>query len=414
MTEPLDVALIGAGPYSLSISAHLTAANIDHQVFGTPMESWRRHMPAGMMLKSYGESSNLADPRGTFTLEAFSRQAGIPYHPSQVPVSRESFIDYGCSFQKHFVSQIAERRLVEHAVRGRLHELRFDNGEVVSAKNVVMAIGAVPFASLPSAFDHLPRELVSHSSAYGPLEHLRGREVTIVGGGSSALDIAALLSDLGGKVTLLLRGPAVRFQSPPPTRQSLLHRLLAPDANGLGDGWLLRLCANHPEVIHRLPDRARRAIVANTLGPVGGYFVKNPVTSKVAVLTGRKIVSVADSNGRARVTTIDSQNRTGIVDSDHVIAATGYRVDLHQLAFLSADVLGRLRVVDDIPILSSSFESSVPGLFFVGLTSARSFGPVMRFLVGAPYSAHRLTKALCQRLPRRSIVVPVLGSASAS
>lgn len=414
MTEPLSAVLIGAGPYALSISAHLSAANIDHQVFGTPMEAWRKHMPPGMMLKSYGESSNLADPSGAFSLETFSQQAGIPYHRSQVPVSRESFIEYGCAFQKRLVPHVTEQRLVEHVVRGRLHELRFDNGDIVIARNVIMAIGAVPFASIPPAFDHLPSELVSHSSAYGPLEHLRTREVTIVGGGSSALDIAALLSGLGGKITLLLRNRVVHFQSPPPTRQSLLHKILVPDANGLGDGWLLRLCANSPQVIHKLPDRARRAIVANTLGPAGGYFVKDPVRSKVAVLTDRRIVSAADSNGRVRLSTVDSHGKSEIVECDHVIAATGYRVDLHQLAFLPKDVLNRLRMMDNIPVLSSSFETSIPGLFFVGLTSARSFGPVMRFLVGAPYSARRITKTLCQRLPRRSIAIPALGSVSPS
>ncbi|HWG75584.1 MAG TPA: SidA/IucD/PvdA family monooxygenase [Steroidobacteraceae bacterium] len=403
MTESLDVALIGAGPYALSISAHLSAAKIDHQVFGIPMASWRQHMPPGMLLKSYGESSSLYDPNGTLTFEAYCRQAGTPYHPSFTPVSREAFVDYGHRFQRQLVPHVIERHLVKHSVQDKLHQLVFDNGEIILAKNVVMAVGALPFAFSPAVLSRLPRELASHSATYGALEHLRGKEITLVGGGSSALDIAALLSDLGARTTMVLRQNSARFQTAPPTHESFLHKLFAPDANGLGDGWLLRLCANSPQTIHKFPDRARRAIVANTLGPAGGYFVKASVTANVFMRTGRQIAEAAEYNGRVRLTIFDSDKRTEIIESDHLIAATGYRVDLHQLSFLTKDVLDRLRTIENIPVLSSSFESSVPGLFFVGLTSARSFGPVMRFLVGARYTAQRLTRTFVKRLQRRSI-----------
>lgn len=413
MTEPLDVALIGAGPYALSIAAHLTAANIEHQVFGAPMQAWREHMPPGMMLKSYGESSSLFDPLGKLTLERFSRETGVPYHPSRTPVPLESFVDYGRSFQRRFAPHVAERHLVQYATRGRLHELRFENGDIVIARNVLMAVGAVPFAFLPPVFANLPRELVSHSSACGALQHFRGKEVTVVGGGSSALDIAALLCGLAARVTLVLRKRAAQFQNVPPTRRSFLHQLHAPDAHGLGDGWLLRLCADAPGVIHALPERVRRAILANTLGPSGGYFIRDLIASRVTVRPDRRIVGVADFNGKACLTTIDSHGQADVIESDHVVAATGYRVNLHQLAFLDEEVLRRLRMVDDTPVLSSAFESSVPGLFFVGLASARCFGPVMRFLVGARYTARRLTQTLRRRLPRRSIELLPAGDHSA-
>lgn len=409
MTEPLDVALIGAGPYALSIAAHLAAAKVEHRVFGTPMRAWREHMPPGMMLKSYGESSNLSDPPGNFTLERFSQQAGIPYHPSQTPVSLESFIGYGCAFQRRFVPHVAERHLMEYAPLGALHELRFENGDIVVARNVVMAVGVVPFAFQPPIFANLPRELVSHSSAHGTLEHLRGKEVTVVGGGSSALDIAALLAELGGRVTLVLRKREMQFQSVPSTHRSLLHQLHAPDAHGLGDGWLLRLCADAPGIIHALPDRIRRAILANTLGPSGGYFIRDLISSRVAVRTGQQVIAAAELKGKVRLTTMDRHGRTDVIESDHLVAATGYRVNMRQLAFLDEQTLARLRMADDAPILSSAFESSIPGLFFVGLASARSFGPAMRFLVGARHTALRLTATLCRRLSRRTVALIAAG-----
>ena len=46
-----DVAVIGAGPYGLSLAAHLRARGADIRVFGFPMQSWRDSMPVGMKLK---------------------------------------------------------------------------------------------------------------------------------------------------------------------------------------------------------------------------------------------------------------------------------------------------------------------------------------------------------------------------
>ena len=58
-----EVAIVGAGPYGLSLAAHLHDRQIDFQIFGKPMEFWRDHMPKGMHLKSDGFASNLYDPK---------------------------------------------------------------------------------------------------------------------------------------------------------------------------------------------------------------------------------------------------------------------------------------------------------------------------------------------------------------
>jgi hypothetical protein len=43
-------------------------------------------------------------------------------------------------------------------------------------------------------------------------------------------------------------------------------------------------------------------------------------------------------------------------------------------------LLRDLRCVEQVPLLSTSFESSIPGLYFTGLAGAYNVGPVMRFL----------------------------------
>jgi hypothetical protein len=401
----LDVAIIGAGPYGLSLAAHLNTAGVEHRVFGAPMEAWQNHMPPGMCLKSYGESSNLFDPETSFTLEDFSHEKGLNYHPSNLPVKLETFIAYGRAFQERFVPKVEPKRLVALNVTDCGYELSFDNAETVTAKHVVLAIGVVPFKHTPASLAHLPATLASHSSDYGPLDRLEGQEVTVLGSGSSALDIAALLSMRGAAVNIVSRSPQVHFQSPPGPDPSFLRRAISPPASGLGGGWLLRIYGDAPQLVHLLPDRLRFAILRNTLGPSGGYFIRNQIEGKVTLKLGRIIEQADECGGRVRLTTVDGDGARETIESDHVVAATGYRVDLRRLGFLRDGSLQSLRTVDNTPILSADFESSAAGLYFVGLASARSFGPVMRFVAGAVYPARRLARLLPKSLLRRPISV---------
>ena len=173
------------------------------------MEAWQNHMPPGMCLKSYGECSNLFDPESSFTLEDFSHEKGLNYHPSNLPVKLETFIAYGRAFQERFVPKVEPKRLVALNATDCGYELSFDNAETVSAKHVVLAIGVVPFKHTPSSLAHLPATLASHSSDYGEFDRLEGQEVTVLGSGSSALDIAALLSMRGAAVNIVARSPLV-------------------------------------------------------------------------------------------------------------------------------------------------------------------------------------------------------------
>jgi hypothetical protein len=93
---------------------------------------------------------------------------------------------------------------------------------------------------------------------------------------------------------------------------------------------------------------------------------------------------------------------------DHVISATGYKVDLRRLGFLGQDLLHQIRSVENTPVLSPHFESSVPDLYFVGATAANSFGPLLRFAYGAGFAAQRLSRHLVQS-GRRAAQVPTPG-----
>jgi thioredoxin reductase len=381
-------------------------------VFGVPMESWMCHMPPGMYLKSNAESTNLFDAESSFTLANFCRENRLDYHSYGMPVKLTNFIAYGNAFQRRFVHQVEPQRLIALEPAAHGHELRFDHGESVTARHVVLATGVLPFRHTPRELASLPAALLSHSGDYGPLDRLCGKEVAVVGSGSSALDIAALLSTQGSVVTVVARSPQLEFQpSPagrdPPFLSRALRRIYAPSSHGLGDGWVMRVCANAPQFVHVLPDQIRFALLSNTLGPSGGYCIREQIETKVTLKLGHAVEHAEERGGQVRLTTVNRSGTRETICSDHVVAATGYKVDLRRLGFLTGDTLAKLRMTDHTPILSSDFESSVPGLYFAGLTAARSFGPVLRFVMGAVYPARRLGRLLPRSLRRQSVSMSV-------
>jgi len=108
-TGKTDVAIVGAGPYGLSIAAHLRASGVEHRIFGFPMNFWVEHMPKGMLLKSEGFASNLHDPRRWFTLDRFCNESGIEYADIGIPVRLETFSAYGQAFQKRFAPDLQRK-----------------------------------------------------------------------------------------------------------------------------------------------------------------------------------------------------------------------------------------------------------------------------------------------------------------
>src|SRR6476469_8508896 len=143
-----EVAIIGAGPYGLSLAAHLRTAGIPFRIFGRPMDSWTKNMPPGMLLKSRLGSSNLYDPASSFTLERFCDEAGIPSN-DLTPPTLETFVAYGEAFQARLVPDVEVKLLSKLEPAREGFSATFDDSEVVVARNVVLAIGVHPFKYVP-------------------------------------------------------------------------------------------------------------------------------------------------------------------------------------------------------------------------------------------------------------------------
>lgn len=131
MSATSEVAIVGAGPYGLSIAAHLAAAGVEFRVFGGPMGTWRDGMPRGMVLKSESFASSLSDPGHAFTLDHCCRERGLPHADVGWPVPVEVFAAYGQAFQRRFVPRLDHRRVVSASrARGGFRVVTEDGGEL--------------------------------------------------------------------------------------------------------------------------------------------------------------------------------------------------------------------------------------------------------------------------------------------
>jgi thioredoxin reductase len=391
MSDRIDVAIVGAGPYGLSIAAHLAQRRLSFRVFGKPMESWLQ-MPCGMMLKSEGFASSLYDPKGVLPLGRYCRERGLGYADLGLPVPLAMFCEYGLAFQRRFVPT-----LEQHMVRGLKNSgehftLELDNGETFNARRVVVAVGISHFAHMPGSLSGLPAALVSHSSAHADISRFRGTDVTVLGAGASAIDLAVLLHEAGARVRLVTRRKSLPIHARMRLPRPLSDRLREPMSE-IGPSWRSWFFTNAAPLFHRFPARRRLNWAKSHLGPAGGWFMAERI-KPVPVTFGLTPVGATALGDKVQVSFEDQDGNCSRIETEHLIAATGYRPDTGRLAFLEPALREAVQVLEGAPILSPHFESSVPGLYFVGPAAVHSFGPVMRFAAGAKFASRRVSSHL--------------------
>lgn len=391
-----DTIILGAGPYGLSIAAHLTGRGVPHRIFGMPMESWREHMPKGMHLKSDGFASDLSAPK-SFPLKAFCAETGREYYDTERPVPLQTFIDYGMEFQRRMVPEL-EQTKITHIARNTdgSFAVTTASGETLTAKRVVVAAGIAELERMPEELARLPKELCSHTADHNDMSVFAGRHVAVLGAGASAVDCAALLQEAGAQVELIARADVIRYNVHSDDEPTLWQKLRYPPT-GLGAGWKSKICVDMPMIIHWLPYKLRMRLLTRHLGPAPGWFVRDKVEGKVTQHLGCSIVTAEPREGRLHLVLRARDGSTSELTVDHLMAGTGYWPLLAKQSFLDEALRKQIKAVDDQPVLDSRFESSVRGLYFVGLMAAPSFGPLLRFAYGADFSAKRIARRLAAR-----------------
>lgn len=387
----LDTVIIGAGPYGLSIAAHLARTSLSFRIFGSPMQSWRSHMPRGMLLKSEGFASSLYDPDSSFTLRHYCEEMRLPYDDVGNPVPLEVFSAYGMEFQKRLVPTLEQTDVTSVSRASAGFELKTADRQIVHARTVIVATGITHFSYLPPLLADLPASHVSHSSRHHDLSSFRGKTVAVLGAGASAVDIAAILHEQGSQVQLVARRQEIAFHTRAREPRPLQQRLRYP-RSGLGIGWSTRLCTDAPLLFHGMPEKFRLRFVRDHLGPAPGWFVRDKVVGKFPLHLGCELNSAAVEDGKVHLKIVSKDGHGSELVVDHVIGSTGYRVSIARMRFLDEALSRMLRKVEDTPVLSNQFETSVPGLYIVGPAAANSFGPLMRFAYGAKFTAKHVSK----------------------
>ncbi|MBV8900546.1 MAG: NAD(P)/FAD-dependent oxidoreductase [Verrucomicrobia bacterium] len=392
-----DLVIIGAGPYGLAAAAHLRAIKgLEVRVFGQPMSFWDQNMPAGMFLRSNWTATQIADPDSALTLEAYQAAHGAKF---ALPVPIEHFVGYGLWYQREAVPDLDRRNVTHLEAHPKGFRLTLADGDAVLSRRVVIAAGIGAFAWRPPDFRSLPAFLTSHSSEHRDFRKFAGKRVLIVGGGQSALESGALLHEEGAGVEIVARSPRIHWLGGWASK-TLHHRLgtftrnLLYAPTDVGPAVLSQLLAR-PHLLRQLPRGLQDKLRKRAVRPAGARWLVDRL-NHTPIKLGRSVVEVTPAAEQVKVKLDDHSERT----VDHILLATGYRVDLSKYDFLAPGLVSLIDRFNGYPRLKEGLETSVPGLHILGAPAAWSFGPLMQFVSGARYASRALVRSIAGNSPR--------------
>jgi len=392
------VVIVGAGPYGLSAAAHMLHAGLKPYVIGRPMAFWKEQMPKKMILRSKQEASNIAAPQKHLSLEAYRKVLGRRL-PDPLPI--EEFIAYGEWFQKQVCPDVDTRLVRQLSQVDDGFGLRFEDGDFLHARSVVLALGIGPFRYRPEQFQEVTCELAPHSSDLNDLSEFRGKRVAVVGSGQSALEYAAILHEQGARVELLTRSASVKFR-PFAWRKHLFRQLTPGPLRGLsyfvlpptdlGDIRTARKMAD-PEKFRQQSPEIQEKLINDCTKPVGAHWLA-PRLRSVPVKTKVTVTSASVTGDELKLTLSNGE----ISKVDRVVLATGYRIDVSKYGILDAFLRRQIVTTPDgYPELTAGLETSVSGLFMAGVVGEKVLGPTLRFVTGTSNAGPRLAAAVAGR-----------------
>jgi cation diffusion facilitator CzcD-associated flavoprotein CzcO len=393
MIETTNIVIVGAGPYGLSLAAHLRARGLNFRIFGPAMKFWRE-MPASINLKSLAFATNISVPEEGHTFSEWCRQRDLEDYE---PCAMEAFAAYGLWIQNRFVPELEEVLVTNISKSGVNFEVTLSSGRRVSARRVVVSTGLAHLQSHPEVLRDLPRGLARHTCCISDYSEFRGKAVAIIGGGSSAIEAGALVSEAGGTAEIFVRAREAIFHGRTRRERPLWERIREP-ITVFGAGrkhWILQ---HFPLLVHFLPEQRRVRLVKNYLGPAAPWWIKDRVLGKVPIHVQSEVTEARAIGNRVRLK-VRGPSRVRELEVDRIIAGTGYEWNVSLLPFLAQDIQRGIRRTDRAPRLNLHFESSVEGLYFIGPMSAMSFGPLFRFVAGADFTVRTLARHLGGRLP---------------
>jgi cation diffusion facilitator CzcD-associated flavoprotein CzcO len=379
MTTTTSLLAIGAGPYALSCAALAREHGIDTVTVGRPMGFWRRHMPAGMLLRS-GPDWHL-DASGVHTLEAYLEERAVD--PADVdPLPIGLFLDYAEWFRQAKGIGVREDLVVDLTKPDDRFEAVLESGERIVADAVVAAPGIRNFTNLPAWAGSVPAGRAAHTCDLVRFEDLSGARVLIVGGRQSAYEWAALLVEQGAaRIDLVHRHDVPRFE-----RVSWKFVDAYLETTVRVPGWWRSL------------PRAEQDAITRRFWEVGRLTLEYWLTPRLASPAihrwpGTEVVRAEPTAAGDLTVRLSNGDDLRV---DQVIFACGYRADLARVPYL-AGVLDRVEVADGFPVLDEAFGASLPRLYLPGFAATRDFGPFFGFVKGTAAAATLMVNDLLVR-----------------
>jgi cation diffusion facilitator CzcD-associated flavoprotein CzcO len=327
------------------------------------------------------------DPQNEDTIDAFLRAQGL--RPSDVePLSRDRYLEYVRWFQARQGLEprpaVVERLDATVDGHARFHAT-LTGGDVIAARNVVLAIGFASFTHVPEDLARLvPRGRAQHTCELVDFENTRGQRCLIVGGRQSAFEWAALMSEAGAAaIHVSHRHDSPVFAASDWTWVSpLVERFVAEP------GWYgLLTQAERDDLGRRLWAEGRLK-----LEPWLGPRVRRP---EIHLWPRTQVASVHDLPDGTLAVSLEGHNGGQTIEVDRIVLATGYKVDVHRVPLLArGNLLPQLRNEQGAPVLDDHLQTNVPGLFMTSMLATRDFGPFFAFTVSVRASAHLIGQAV--------------------
>ena len=382
-TFTLPVAVVGAGPYGLSVAAHLRSAGVPTAVYGEPFSFWRA-MPARMVLKSPWSASSLSDPEGRFSLDAYTALHGLQRIE---PVPIDLFLSYGAWFLEQAVGQVDPTSVTCISRANDEFRIQLEDGRAVSAAAVVMATGIREFQFWPEFAHGMPSDLVLHTGGIREFDTFAAMEVGVIGAGQSALEAAVFLYEAGASVEVITRHPIRWSNRRLYEMGGLARKVFYPpaDVGPVGLNWLVAT----PGLFRLIPTRQRTALGRRAVRPAGAKWLRPRFAPEIRTSANVGVTSMRAGSDRVDVETSDGVTHT----FDRVLLGTGYRADVRRIQILDDELRGLIGTNGGFPLLDRHFQTSVRGLHFVGAIASHSFGPLCKFVAGADVAARAVASA---------------------
>lgn len=376
-----DLLIVGAGPFGLALSAYAQHHGIRHQVVGVPMGFWRDNMPEGMLLRSTCDWS--LDPLGVHSIDAYLETLGKPCREVE-PLSRNFYLDYADWFQREKALSSANEVVVSLESDSDGLVALTDDGSRIRSRAVVLALGFANFAHVPAELAPMfPAGRQHHTCNLVDFAALEGRRVLIIGGRQSAFEWTALIREAGAEsIDVCYRHDTPLFETSDWNWVNAIVDNLSDDP-----GWYRRLSPSEKEQLNRRFWEEGRL----KLEPWLAGRVDHP-NVRLHPRTNVRGTNVTDTGIALQ---LDNEESFTV---DEVIFATGYRVDLGRVPFLSDQLLSRLQMQDGFPVLGLDFQTNVPGLYLTSLAATRDFGAFLAFTVSVRAQANIIGRSIRQNL----------------